>query len=105
MPPSDGAEGQRRRLRDDPAALGRRDVDEAGAGCRGDASRVPASSTNAGWAVDISDSLTSAGVQSGCTCRSSAAAPATAGDDIEVPSNTAHRSARSIASRAPTRGC
>ncbi len=75
----------------------------------GEASRVPASSTNAGLAVAISAPLTSAGVQSGCACRSSAAAPATTGVDIDVPSYTAQSPATSfvesgIDERMPTPG-
>ncbi len=41
--------------------------------------------TPAVFAVDISADLTSIGVQVGCTARTSAAAPATCGVDIEVP--------------------
>ena len=52
------------------------------------ASCVRAVSPQAGPAVDISADLTCHGVQPGCCCSSSAAAPATCGVAIDVPAKT-----------------
>ena len=55
-----------------------------------EASTAPAESENAGTAVSIRADFSWAGVHAGCCWRSSATAPATAGEAIDVPSQAAN---------------